>query len=294
MDDAQRLEACEDLHQISRRRGDGSGSASIVSASLESSPSLESSSSSTKKGASVSCASSGVLTDNAHVLLDQSPDKCPQSCSAAPACRISGAGRRLCGVNRLPLAWCVCASASTESHSSAHGKMYFQAASLCAFVDISAKVVCSQPKNLRFNSMGECFKTMAASGSLMSEETKWLAAARARPAFNARMQPMSHGCVRLVEPRGKNVTITCGNRLRNSANVSREVCGVHTSHNSAHASVSRGSWGLNQVLSVNSTKSNKVALDNQCDSVYEVRERCSLEAFFFLFDFFLTFCSYEK
>ena len=49
----------------------------------------------------------------------------------------SGAGRRLCGVNRLPPAWCVCAAAGAESHSSAHGKMYFQAASLCASVDMS-------------------------------------------------------------------------------------------------------------------------------------------------------------
>ena len=202
MDDAQRLEACEDLHRTSRRRGDGSGSASIVSASLRSSPSLESSSTSTKKGASVSCASSGSspITSTSSSIK---PGPMSTSCSAAPACRISGAGRRLYGVNRLPPAWCVCAAASTESHSSAHGKMYFQAASLCASVDISAKVVCSQPKNMRFNSMGERFKTMAASGLWMSEETKWLAAARARPAFNARMQLMSHGCVRACGAKGQ-------------------------------------------------------------------------------------------
>ena len=151
------------------------------------------------------------------------------SCSAAPACRISGARRRLYGVNRLLPAWCVCAAASTESHSSAHGKMYFQAASLCAFVDISAKVVFSQPKNMRFNSMGECFKTMAASGLLMSEETKWLAAARVRPAHAVYVAWLRAAC----GAKGKNVTRTCGNRLRNSANVSREVCAVHTSHNSA-------------------------------------------------------------
>ena len=82
---------------------------------------------------------------------------------------------------------------------------------------------------------------------------------------------MSHGCVWLVEPGGKNVTRTCGTRLLNSANVSREVCVVHTSHNSTHALVSGDSWGLNQVLSMNPTKSNNVALEDQCDSVCLVR-----------------------
>ena len=112
---------------------------------------------------------------------------------------------------------------------------------------------------------------MAASGFMLSEETKWLAAARVRPALKARMWLMSHGCVRLVEPGGKNVTRTCGNRRRNSVNVSREVCVVRTSRNSTHASVSGGSWGLNQVLSMDSTKSSNVALQDQCDSVCEVR-----------------------
>ena len=76
---------------------------------------------------------------------------------------------------------------STESHSSAHGKMRFHAATLCVSVDSSDKVVCSQQKNMLFNYMDECFRTMAASGSMMSEETKWLAAARLWPAFRARM-----------------------------------------------------------------------------------------------------------
>ena len=69
--------------------------------------------------------------------------------------------------------------------------------------------------------------------------------------IDAHMWLISHGCVWVVEPGGKNVT---------------RMCGTHTSHNSTHASVSGGSWRLKQVLSMNSTKSNHVALEDQCDS----------------------------
>ena len=58
---------------------------------------------------------------------------------------------------------------------------------VCASVHISARVVCSQPRNMRFNSIDGCFKTTAASGFMMSEDTKWLAAARVKTAFGARM-----------------------------------------------------------------------------------------------------------
>ena len=185
IDGAQRLEACEDLYRICRRR-EGRGSASTVSASLGSSPALESSSSSTKKCSSASCASSG-SSSTTFPSSSMKPEPMAISCSAAPTCSISGAGRRVRGVNRLLPAWSVCAAASTESHSSARGKMCFHAATMCVSVEISAKVVCSQPKNMLFNSMDECFRTIAASGSMMSVEIKWLAVARVRRAFRARM-----------------------------------------------------------------------------------------------------------
>ena len=162
MDDAPRLEVYEGLTGSVGAEGDGSGSAATVPASLGLSPSLESSSSSTKKDASASCASSGSSSTTSK------PGTMSTSCSAG-------------------------------------------------------------------------FKTTAASGFMMSEETKWPAAARVRPAFKRKQLTSARLCVACGG--SKNVTRTCSDRLSNSANVSREVCVVHTSRNSTHASVSGGSWG---------------------------------------------------
>ncbi len=125
--------------------GHGSGSATTVSASLGLSPSLESLKLVDEERRVCELCFVGVLIDYVAVLLDQAWTM-STSCSAAPTCTISGAGRRLCGVNGLPPTWCVCAAVSTESHSSAHGKMCGQAVSLCASVDNSARMNASKQR----------------------------------------------------------------------------------------------------------------------------------------------------